>query len=138
MVDAYSANLEATLRGFRPAEELLDTWVPDDDPVRSLSSLVEAAQLGGSDSVSVRVANGTIEHLSLPFLEEKLGAIGEVISTEEPAAVVFTVSNLQETASFRSIRQLYQQTLRARLGRISYRRPLRVEGNQIPLKASEE
>ena len=52
LVEAYSANLDVTLRGFRPAEEMLDTWVPDDDPIRSLSSLVEAAQLCGSDCVS--------------------------------------------------------------------------------------
>src|SRR2546423_1307593 len=114
LVDAYSANLDVTLRGFRPAEEMLDTWVPDEDPIRSLSNLVEAAQLCGSDSVSVRVSNTTIEHLAAGSLKEKLASLGEVTSEAEPDAVVFTISTLQETASFRSVRPIYQQKLRAR------------------------
>ena len=138
MVGAYGANLEATLRGFRPADEMLDTWVPDEDPVRGLSSLVEAAQLGGSDSISVRVAKSTIEHLNLPSLTEKLGTMGEVVTEAEADSVVFKVTNLQETASFRSVRPLYQQKLRARSGHLNFKRALKVAGNQIPLRATED
>jgi len=138
LVEAYSTNLDVTLRGFRPAEEMLDTWVPDDDPVRSLSSLVEAAQLCGSDSVSVRVGNKTLDGHSAESLKEKLAGLGEVACTQESDAVVFTVSNLHETASFRSIRPIYQQKLRARLGNLYFKRALKVEGNQIPLRAVED
>lgn len=138
LVGAYSANLEATLRGFRPADEMLDTWVPDEDPLRGLSSLVEAAQLGGKDSVAVRVASQTIEHLQLPLLEEKLGSMGEVVSKRETDSVVFTVSKLQETASFRSVRRIYQQRLRARSANLRFKRELRVGENHIPLRATED
>src|SRR2546423_6248022 len=90
LVDAYSANLDVTLRGFKPAEEMLDTWVPDEDPVRSLSSLVEAAQLCGKDSVSVRVGSKTLNGHSADALKEKLASLGEVASSQETDAVVFT------------------------------------------------
>ena len=40
LVETYSANLDVNLRGFKAADEMLDTWVPDEDHVRSLSSLV--------------------------------------------------------------------------------------------------
>src|SRR5271165_4187835 len=96
LVEAYNANLDVTLRGFRPAEEMLDTWVPDDDPMRSLSSLVEAAQLCGSDLVIVRVANRTLEGQSLTALKEKLGSLGEADFSHERDSVVFTIRNLQE------------------------------------------
>jgi hypothetical protein len=138
LVNAYSANLEATLRGFRPAEELLDTWVPDEDHLRSLSSLVEAAQLCRSDSVAVRVSTQTLGSLTVDAVKEKLGSFGEVAVTQEKDAAVFSVSMLQETASFRSVRPIYQQKLRARLAVGGFKRPLRVEGNQIPLRATEE
>ncbi len=137
LVAAYSTNLDVTLRGFRPAEEMLDTWVPDDDPVRSLSSLVEAAQLCGSDSVSVRVGNKTLNGHSADSLKEKLAGLGEAGFTQEDEAVVFTVSNLHETALFRSVRPIYQQKLRARLTGLRSKRALKVEGNQIPLRAVE-
>jgi NifU-like protein involved in Fe-S cluster formation len=138
LVAAYNVNLDATLRGFRPAEEMLDTWVPDDDPARSLSSLVEAAQLCGSDSVAVRVANTTLADTPLPALKEKLASLGELEVTAEPDAQVFTISKLQETASFRSVRPVYQAQLRARFGALRFRRPLNAGENAIPLRATED
>ena len=139
MVGAYSANLDVTLRGFRPAEEMmLDTWVPDEDPVRSLTSLVEAAQLCGSDSVSVRVSNKTLEGCSNASLKERLSTLGHVTVATETDAIVFTVSNLQDTAAFRSVRPIYQQKLRERFATLRFHRPLKVEGTEIPLRAAEE
>jgi len=138
LVEAYSANLDTTLRGFKAADEMLDTWVPDDDTLRSLSSLVEAAQLCRSDSVTVRVSNKTLGNVSAESVREKLATFGEVTLTQENEGAIFAVSSLQETASFRSVRPIYQQKLRARLGQIGFKRPLRTEGNQIPLRATEE
>src|SRR5437879_2475446 len=92
LVEEYSANLDVTLRGFRPAEEMLDTWVPDDDPLRSLTSLVEAAQLCGTNSVAVRVGNKSLDGYSADSLKDKLGTLGEVAVLPEADAVVFTIS----------------------------------------------
>lgn len=138
LVGAYSANLDVTLRGFRPAEEMLDTWVPDDDPVRSLSSLVEAAQLCGSDAVAVRVARATLGAGGERAVRDKLGTLGEVAVREEADAVVFTVVNLQHTAAFRSVRPIYQPRLRARAENLRFRRPLRPRDSEVPLRATEE
>lgn len=137
LVEAYGANLDVTLRGFRPADEMLDTWVPDEDPVRSLASLVEAAQLCGSDSVAVRITRKALQSNSSASPEEKLASLGEAVATEEKDSVVFTVSRLQETAAFRSVRPIYQQTLRARSAQLKFRRTLTVAGTHIPLRASE-
>ena len=138
LVQEYSANLDVTLRGFRPAAEMLDTWVPDEDPVRSLSSLVEAAQLCGSDSVCVRVSSGTLGTDSAPSLAEKLGSLGEVTFRQEPDAVVLTVNQLQHTAAFRSVRPVYQHRLRARSAALRFNRPLRLRENDVVLRATED
>ena len=138
LVEAYSANLDVTLRGFRPAAEMLDTWVPDENPLRSLSSLVEAAQLCGSDSVAVRVGNKTIAGLTAASVKEKLAPFGEVVVTPEKDAVVFSISMLQETASFRSVRPIYQRKLLAHLANIRFRRGLQGPENHITGRAVEE
>ena len=137
LVDAYSANLDVTLRGFRPAEEMLDTWVPDEDPVRSLASLVEAAQLCGSDAVAVRITRKALQNHLPASPREKLASLGEVAMTEEKDSVVFTVSGLQETAAFRSVRPIYQQKLRAHSGQCKFRRALKVADDHVPLRAAE-
>ena len=138
LVEAYSANLDVTLRGFRPAEEMLDTWVPDEDPIRSLSSLVEAAQLCGSDSVSVRVANKTLQNQSADSLKTKLASLGEVAVSQEKESAVFTISKLQDTAAFRSVRPIYQQKLRERFADLRFNRALQAQESQTPLRATEE
>jgi NifU-like protein involved in Fe-S cluster formation len=137
LVEAYHVNLDATLRGFRAAEEMLDTWVPDEDPVRSLTNLVEAAQLCGGDSVSVRVGNKTLDGHSSELLKEKLASLGEVAMAREKESVTFTILNLQETASFRSVRPIYQQKLRARFANLKFKRPLKASENQVPQRAVE-
>ncbi len=138
LVDAYHVNLDATLRGFRAAEEMLDTWVPDEDPIRSLTNLVEAAQLCGSESVSVRVGNQTLDGHSSELLKEKLASLGEVAMAKEKDSSTFTISKLQETASFRSARPIYQQKLRARFANLRFKRALKASENQVPQRAAEE
>lgn len=138
LVEAYNANLDVTLRGFRPAEEMLDTWVPDEDAARSLSSLVEAAQLCGSDAVQVRVSQKTLAGQSVEALLEKLSTMGTTQVQREADGVIFSIANLQETALFRSVRPAYQQRLRERVARLQFQRELRVNGSQIALRASEE
>jgi len=117
---------------------MLDTWVPDEDPVRSLCNLVEAAQLGGSDSVAVRVSNQTLDGVSPEVLQEKLGGLGEVAVLKEEASVIFMVANLGQTAVFRSVRPIYQQQLRACAARLKFKRPLKANESQIALRASAE
>ncbi len=138
LVEAYSANLEVTLRGFLPAEEMLDTWVPDEDPIRSLSSLVEAAQLCGTDTVSVRVSNNTLKDQPAATLQEKLATLGDFAAKQDNGAMVLTISNLQETAAFRSVRPIYHQKLRARVPTLAYKRALKVGDTHTPLRAVEE
>lgn len=138
LVEAYNTNLDVTLRGFRPAEEMLDTWVPDEDPIRSLVNLVEAAQLCGSKSISVRVLKKTLEPESPESVNEELGSLGESGFVPDQDAVVFTISKLQETSAFRSVRPIYQQKLRARFGNPHFKRALKVQDHQIPLRATAE
>lgn len=138
LVETYSNNLDVTLRGFRPAEEMLDTWVPDDNPISSLSNLVEAAQLCGSNSVAVRIGRKNLEPESTASVRDKLASQGEVEVIEKDDSVTFTVTKLQETAAFRSVRPIYQQKLRERAASLHFKRPIKAGENQISLRATEE
>ena len=137
MVADYTVNLDATLRNFRPADDLLDTWVPDDDAGRSLCSLVEAAQIGGRDSVAVRVSTRALEGRDADSLRDTLASLGEAAFTQDNGMVVFTIAKLQETAAFRSVRAIYQPRLRARAGKLHFRRPLNVSADSISLRATD-
>src|SRR5205823_1814786 len=104
LVETYSANLDVNLRGFRPAEEMLDTWVPDEDHVRSLCNLVEAAQLCGSDRLRIRISNATLPEEAADAVKEKLVGLGDVSVEKADESLIFTISHLQQTALFRSVR----------------------------------
>jgi len=138
LVEAYNFNLDATLRGFQAAEGMLETWVPDEDLVRSLMNLVEAAQLCGNNSVSVRISNQTLANCPMDTLKNKLASLGEVVVTTEKNCATFAISKLQETASFRSVRPIYQQKLRTRFANLQFHRPLKANDNQVPQRAVEE
>src|SRR4051812_10575974 len=107
-VEAYESSLEVSLRGFRPAAAVLDTWVPDEELVRSLTGLVEAAQIGGGDSVAVRVSLKTLNGHKAEEIQEGLSSFGEVSILSEDDSVVFTVAKLRRAAAFRSVRAIYQ------------------------------
>ena len=59
LMAAYQADLVDTLRGFGAQSELLELWVPDEDPVRSLANMVDAAAAAGAERLSVRVGPAT-------------------------------------------------------------------------------
>jgi hypothetical protein len=75
---AYNESLTTVLRGFRPAVELLETWVPDEDHARSILNLIEAAESAGLDTISVYIGPDTLRMLNLASLKELAGRCGKV------------------------------------------------------------
>lgn len=79
LVETYHRNLTAVLRGFRSLVqyEFLDTWVPDDDPVRSILNLAEAAAEADVPAVAVQVGRKTLATLDVARLTAELSAIAQ-------------------------------------------------------------
>lgn len=137
LVKGYNTNLDVTLRGFRPADAMLDTWVPDDDPIRSLCNLVEAAQLCGSDAISVRIAQRTLKGIEAPDLHERLSTLGQCDIQTDGESLLVTVTGLHTTAAFGSIRVNYRRNMLARMIDLRNKRAIRTKSSEMVLRAME-
>ncbi len=73
----YEKNLQTQLRGFKQVHEFLDMWVHDADPVRSILSIVEAAESGGLDAIGVEIGPETLKRLDTNRLLDLVGKIGK-------------------------------------------------------------
>lgn len=73
LVDAFERGIEHVLRGFRAdgAPEWLDLWVHDEDDVRSILNVFEAAHAAGLPSATVWVADSLLPRIE----EERLSAV---------------------------------------------------------------
>lgn len=80
LATSYRENLLTILRGFtvEPDSEFLETWVPDQDDAGSIIGLVEAAENGGLDELTIFIGQGSLRALDLPALKLAAGRYGRV------------------------------------------------------------
>jgi hypothetical protein len=86
LVRAYNDNLFTVLRGFKAGSEFLETWVPDQDDVKSVLCMFEAAHGSRLPELTVRVGleTGKRLSLSLPRLRALAAGLGELeVRTDE-------------------------------------------------------
>ncbi len=91
-VSEYEQGLQTRLRGFRPAQEFLETWVHDADPVRSLLSMVEAAELGGVKDLEIALGPETARRVDRKRLESLTSKVGKVTLQEAAGGLVLKVA----------------------------------------------
>lgn len=91
IVSDYEKNLQTQLRGFKQVHEFLDMWVHDADPARSILSIVEAAESGGLDAVSVEIGPETLKGLDTKRLLDLVGKIGQAVLTPGGAGATLHV-----------------------------------------------
>jgi len=92
IVADYEKGIQTTLRGFRPAQDFLDTWVHDEDPARSILSMVEAAELGGLHVLEVAVGPGIAGRVDAKLLAEMLSKIGRTVVRPEAGGLLLQVT----------------------------------------------
>lgn len=93
---AYEETLLTTLRGHAAAAPFLDIWVPDDDPLRGLLSMVEAAQASGQDELSVKILRSSVGDNAEDRIKTEIGSVGHVAVDEDNSHLVVQVSLMQE------------------------------------------
>lgn len=69
LVDDYSTSLVDKLRGHGAAGTFFDHWVPDEDPVRGIINLIEAAEVGGVPNLTIRVSASKLKSSEKARLE---------------------------------------------------------------------
>ncbi len=87
LVADYEAGLIDTLRGFGPAGDYLELWVPNEDVTASLINMVEAAKAAGRNGFSVRLGEATAKGLDRTALRDALGQLADVALNEDNGAL---------------------------------------------------
>jgi hypothetical protein len=96
LVRAFEEALVTKLRGHAAEAEYLEMWVPDENPVKSILNMVEAAEAYGRDEIAVEVATNTLSGAQVNELLEVLRDIGVVeITAREPGHLI-AVTELQD------------------------------------------
>ena len=123
LVSSYSNNLEVQTRGFSAGLSWLESWVPDDDLLCSLINLVEAAQIGGMDALSLRIKSPTLGDLTPADLPDLLSHMASINLRIEKDEVVLQVADLDKSAFFSDVRDFYKAALRNRFDRLEFNKP---------------
>ena len=96
---AYQHALVNVLRGHTAGDDYLELWVPDEDPVKSILNMIEAAQLAKRDTVAIEVSSHTIGAEQMRRLNELAAAFGDVSVTSRPTRHLIEMSELQRSRS---------------------------------------
>ncbi len=94
LVHAFEEALMTKLRGHAAEADYLEMWVPDEDPVKSLLNMVEAAQAYGSNEIAIQVAAKTLAEERVNELFGILSDIGTVEITPRPSGWLIEVREL--------------------------------------------
>ena len=123
LVASYFSNLEVQTRGFSAGYAWLESWVPDDDILPSLLNLVEAAQIGGIDELSLELKLETLSGMAPDELCSRFGHLAKVTMDVREGSVVLALRDLQKASLFSDVRESYRAALRGRHGAEMYAVP---------------
>jgi hypothetical protein len=94
LVADFQTKLVTQLRNFGSTAEYLEMWVPDDDAVKSILNMVEAAEAYGRSDIAVRVSAGTLPGDRIDALVSEIGALGRVEARPCDGGTLIVVSNI--------------------------------------------
>jgi hypothetical protein len=95
LVRAFEESLMTKLRGHGAEADYLEMWVPDDDPVKSLLNMVEAAEAYGRDEIAIEVSAETLSDDRVNELLAVLRDIGRPQVTDQAGGRLIEVTGLQ-------------------------------------------
>jgi hypothetical protein len=100
LVADFSNNLLHNLRNHGAAEDCLETWVPDEDPVKGILNMVEAAQAADCQDIAIEVTKATLPESRAPELCGLLGGLGNVELCDARTAWIVTVGQMRDWSAF--------------------------------------
>ena len=95
LVQAFEESLVTKLRGHGAEADYLEMWVPDEDPVKSILNMVEAAEAYGRDDIVIEVSAATLSAPRLEELTAVLSAMGSATITATADGRLIEVTGLQ-------------------------------------------
>jgi hypothetical protein len=94
LVANFESKLLTQLRSFGADAEYLEMWVPDQDPVKSILNMVEAAESFGQREVAIRVAAKTLPANRVDVLVAEVGNLACVDVQPEDEGMLIVVTNI--------------------------------------------
>lgn len=94
LVADFETKLVTQLRSFGVAAEYLETWVPDEDPVKSILNMVEAAEAHGRKDIAVRVGDSTLPRDQIDALVAEIGTLGHVEARADAGSTLIVVTDI--------------------------------------------
>jgi hypothetical protein len=90
LVSSYTDNLENVLRGFKPEPDFLELWVHDEDDVRSIFNIAEAAEGNIVGILTMVLSKEVLARIDVDTLLGMLNQVceTELVSTDDGAKVV--------------------------------------------------
>jgi hypothetical protein len=95
LVKAFEEALVTKLRGHGAEADYLEMWVPDEDPVKSILNMVEAAEAYGRDYIAIEVSSETLSEGQVNELLSVLSDIGSAEITARADGRLVEVKGLQ-------------------------------------------
>ncbi len=95
LVRAFEEALATKLRSHAAEADYLEMWVPDEDPVRSILNMVEAAEAFGRDDIAIEVSAETLTDTQVNQLLAVLSDIGSAEITAQTGRRLVEVTGLQ-------------------------------------------
>ena len=92
---AFEEALVTKLRGHGAEADYLEMWVPDEDPVKSILNMVEAAEAYGRDQIAIEVSSETLSEGQVNELLALLSDIGSPQVTARADGRLVEVTGLQ-------------------------------------------
>ena len=96
LVQAFEEALVTKLRGHGAEADYLEMWVPDEDPVKSLLNMVEAAEAYGRNDIAIEVSAATMSDAQVNELLSVLRDIGSSQVTPRADGRLIEVTGLQD------------------------------------------
>lgn len=120
LVAGFEHSLLTQLRGHSAAAPFLEGWVPDEDPVRGILNMLEAAEIAGEGTIALRVRHDTLPAGRLPEIQEFAEEFGRLTIAEEGDSWQLTITAIGFGQMLRPIAPAYRAALRERLGRLDH------------------
>jgi len=94
LVADFETKLVTQLRKFGTDAEYLEMWVPDENPVKSILNMVEAAEAYGQADIAVRVGAQTLPTACVAELVRQVSGLGDIEVRPEGGQTLIVVTNI--------------------------------------------
>lgn len=95
LVTDFETKLITQLRGHGTEADYLEMWVPDDDAVKSLINMIEAAGAYGRDNIAIRIASERMAGNQLTSLATLAGDLCKISIEADTGTMLIRVTEIK-------------------------------------------